>query len=140
MSSTNDTIKGSSKGCSNTINEKIKQEESKAIEENKAANNEKKEDDDYFSKWYDKDDEYYPADPSYYEDDYDPRAPTYSCPYGTYVPWYGTYTKWDKLYDEVFHPNGETNFSSPDALEEVANGYCEPEWMDCMYEDERDGK
>jgi len=69
---------------------------------------EEEKEDKYWNKWDDYEDEYFS---------------------NSYVPWLGTYTEADRRYDEKWHPNGESNFYSPDAMEEVANGYCEPDWM-----------
>lgn len=45
-----------------------------------------------------------------------------------YIPGIGIYTIADMEYDKKWHPNGKSNFLSPDALEEVANGLCESDW------------
>jgi len=50
-----------------------------------------------------------------------------------YIPFAGTYTEMDRIYDEKYHKDGKSNFFSPDAIAEVANGYCEPIDLDDSY-------
>ena len=92
---------------SNTkVNVKSVNVNKKKVRKSKKKKEKEDEGDKYWNKW-----------DNYQEDNY--------C---SYIPWLGTYTEADRAYDEKYHPNGETNYFSPDAIAEVENGFCEPEW------------